>query len=299
MPGFSLASGGPPRFVDRVKTLSRLAAAATTLILAGTAAHAQLPALGEPPWLGYYGAFKNKRYQFGITTTGKVSLLPMNTRGEPIFSKMGIDIQFGIEETMPDGKVVMRRVIPESLQSKEPASDRIEKSTITGKVTGDAAFELHVEQQRGIVFIGGRITDKGTLTKNPTRFAIRAIFPTLYPRDKKVEKDIDEKAGKDFKKKTEDDRVDLKYTDGKRAKIDSVEDVLASSKEVSGPGITSAQLEFAAYPERRFEFTASPNSSFILQNDAAAPLHEGFTINWKADEAKDKDGRARLAIEVK
>ncbi len=282
-----------------MKTLSRLAVAATTLILVGTSAHAQLPALGEPPWLGYYGAFKNKRYQFGITNNGRILLLPMNTRGEPIFTKMGIDVQYGIEETMPDGKVVMRRVDPASLQTKEPASDKLVKSTITGKVTGGAAFELNVEQQRGIVFIGGRITDKGTLTKNPTRFAIRAIFPTLYPRDKKVEKDVDEKAGKDFKKKTEDDRVDLKYTDGKRAKIETTEDVLASSKEVSGPGITSAQLEFVAYPEKRFEFTASPNSSFILQNEAAAPLHEGFTINWKADEAKDKDGRARLAIEVK
>ena len=37
----------------------------------------------------------------------------------------------------------------------------------------------------------------------------------------------------------------------------------------------------------------------MLWNAKPAPLHEGFTINWVPDAAKDTDGKARLAIEVK
>jgi hypothetical protein len=36
-----------------------------------------------------------------------------------------------------------------------------------------------------------------------------------------------------------------------------------------------------------------------LQNSKAAPLHEGFTIIWAADTAKDPEAKARLAMEVK
>jgi hypothetical protein len=46
-------------------------------------------------------------------------------------------------------------------------------------------------------------------------------------------------------------------------------------------------------------FTAGTGSAMDLWNAKEQPLHEGFSINWKADPAKDKDGKARLAIEVK
>lgn len=280
-----------------MKTLTRLAfAALISGFAAAPLAHAQLPSLNEPPWLGYYAAYANKRFQIGLSSKGNITLTPMNEKGDPVSFQLAIDIDAGIEETMPDGKVVMRQIKAETLAAKEPATDELEKVLVTGKVTGDAAFELNIEQTRGIIFIGGRMTDPGTLTKNPLRFALRLRIPTLY----KNHKAEDKRAEKAFAKKIEDDRIDMKWTDGKRAKQTFEKALLVDgNKEINGPGITSLELEAGAYKGRRFVFTASPNSSMNLWNAKEQPLHEGFTINWKADAEKDKDGKARIAIDVK
>lgn len=290
-----------------VKTCMRFAIAALISCFAvAPVAHAQLPSLNEQPWMGYFAAFKNKRYQFGLSAQGDIKLTPMGDRGDPVSFQIAISILAGIEETMPDGKITMRQIKIESLETKDAATDELEKVSLRGKVTGDAAFEMNLEQTRGIVFIGGRILDPGTLTKNPIRFVVRVKFPTAYPNDKKAQANIDpkddkkaDKATKAFLKKIEDDQIDLKWTDGKRVKQDMGEEVDAASKELNGPGISSAEVEIAAYKGKRLLFTAAPNSAMTLKNDKPGPLHEGFTINWLADTAKDTEGKARLAIEVK
>lgn len=259
-------------------------------------AKAQLPSLNQQPWLGYYAAFANKRFQIGLSSQGKITLTPMNEKGDPVSFQIAIDIDVGIEETMPDGKVVMRQIKAETLAAKEPATDELEKVLVTGKTTGDAAFELNIEQTRGIIFMGGRMTDPGTLTKNPVRFALRLRIPSLY----KNHKAEDKRAEKAFAKKIEDDQIDIKWTDGKRVKQSFDKALLVDgNKEINGPGITSLELEADAYKGRRFVVTASPNSAMNLWNAKEQPLHEGFSINWKADPEKDKDGKARIAIEVK
>jgi hypothetical protein len=91
----------------------------------------------------------------------------------------------------------------------------------------------------------------------------------------------------------------VKWTDGKRIKKDFEEVVDATSKDLNGPGISSAEVTASGYQGNRLIFTAAPNSAMSLQNAAPGPLHEGFLIFWTADTAKDPDGKARLAIEVK
>lgn len=259
-------------------------------------AEAQLGTLNEKPWLGYFAAYADKRLQITMDSKGAITLAPINDKGTPVSSKIAIDIEAGIEEVAPDGKVVLRRIKPESLTSPESPNDDFEKFTVRGKVTGDAAFELHMEQDRGTIAIGGRVTDPGTLTKLPIRFVVRVKFPDVYPYEKVANKQHD----KTFLKKIEDDRLELKWTDGKRVKQDFEPMVEAASKDLNGPGIAAAQVEVASYKDRRVQFIASPGSSMGLWNAKTAPLHEGFTLSWlPPDATKDPKGEARLSIEVR
>ena len=297
-PNFRLAGAYRLRFARCVNSPKTLATAMSVLLLGAPAmpvAHAQLPSLSKQPWIGYYAGYSGKRFQLGLSAQGDMVLSAFSDKGDKISLILDIKIQAGIEEDMGDGKVVMRQIKPETLSAKEPATDKLEKVVVTGKTTGDAAFELNIEQVRGIIFIGGRMTDPGTLTKNPVNFGVRVRIPSLYKNSKPEGK----KGEKEFEKKTEDDELQIKWTDGKKVKQSLMEKVLASSKEINGPGINSVEMESAAYRGRSFVFTASPNSAFTLWNSEEQPLHEGFSINWKADAEKDKEGKARLAIEVK
>jgi hypothetical protein len=280
---------------------------ASVLFAAIQPADAQLPSLDKAPWLGHFAAFKNKKFQIGITGLGKMTLLPMGDKDAPMGQSLSVPIHFGIEEVLPDGKAALKAIKPETLESAQPANDDFETLVIRGKVTGDASFEVTIEQKRGVISIGGRVVDPGTLTKNPLRFAVRARFPTAYPtrkgNDKKDDKDRkddkDKKVDKVLLKQLKDDRIDLKWTDGKRVKQTFEEEVIASSKEINGPGISAAAIEIGAYKGKKFLFIASENSAMTLSNEKEGPLHLGFTVNWSADATKDTEGKARLSFEVK
>lgn len=307
---FVWINSGDSGFTKWVKIKNRLAplVAACIAVLSGTPnANAELPMLDQKPWLGYYAVFANKRYCFRVLPTGDIDLSPMNEKGGLLGKQLAINIYPGIEETMPDGKTVMRQTKAKSLESKEAPTENLGKTTIRGKVTGDAEYELYIEQVRGIIFMGGRVLNAGSLTKNPIRFVVRLRIPNAYPyqenqadipddRKQNRKADLAEKA---FQKKVRNDSLTVKWLDGKRVKQDYEKIVDVNSKELNGPGIASAEIDVGSYKGRRLLFTAAPNSAMKLQNSKAAPLHEGFTVIWAADMAKDPEAKARLAMEVK
>jgi hypothetical protein len=255
---------------------------------------AQLPNLSEQPWIGYFVGYENARYRFGVSGVGKLLLTPMIGRNQPISPFLAVDIQVGILETLPDGKTVMKQIKVDSLESSEKPTDELEKIVLRAKVTGDAAFETTIEQVRGVISIGGRIVDPGTL-KNPLKFVVRATFPTIYRNTVLTDK----RAEKAFLKKIEDDEIALKWTDGSRKKISFDKAVLASTPEFNGPGIAEIEVESAGYRGSTFVFAATEGSSMTLWNSKESQLHEGFSINWFADPEKDKDGKARFTFLVK
>lgn len=256
---------------------------------------AQLPSLNEQPWIGHFAGYEGRRFDFGITSHGKMTLLTKDDKDKASSIFIAVQVELVVEEIYPDGRVSARTVREETLTSTDQPTANFEKTVIKGQVTGEAAFELYAEQNRGSISVGGRITDPGTLTKNPIRLALRTRFPTAYRNTPKTGKQ-DEKA---FLKRIKDDRIDLKWTDGKRKKQSFDEVVDASSPELNGPGIVSAEIEISAYRDRKFEIEASENSVMTLFNSKPAQLHEGFTIRWLPDPEKDPEGKARLTITVK
>ncbi len=257
---------------------------------------AELPGLEEKDWLGYFVGFQNKKFQFAITSQGKAAIKVIGKKGEPLAKKLTIPVEFLVEEIRPDGKASVRNLMPETLESAQPATLKPQQIVIRGKVTGEASFEVFVNEDRGVISMGGRLLDPGTLTKNPLRFSIRLKFPDAYPSAKAAG---DKKEEKELKKKLKNDRLQLSWTDGTRVRQPTDKAVDAGSKEINGPGIAAMQVEFSSYDEKKFEFTASPSSTMTLAGGPAAPLHQGFTLTWLADAAKDPEGKARLSFEVK
>lgn len=257
---------------------------------------AALPTMSQKEWLGYFVGVQNRTFQFGLTSEGKAAIRVMGKKGDPLSSNMTIPVEILVEETLPDGKTTERKIMPGTLESAQPATDKPKDVVIRGKVTGGASFEVFVSEERGGISLGGRMLDPGTL-KNPVRFAIALKFPNVYASAKKG--GGDKKEVKAFEDKTKRDRLQLVWTDKTRVKPSLSEKTDANSKEINGPGITAAQLELSPYDGRGFEITASENSSMRLSNKQAGPLHEGFSLTWTADPAKDPEGKARLSIDVK
>lgn len=279
-------------------TMPNLRAGIFAAMLANAAcilpASAELPILNEQPWIGYFIGFENNRYQFGFTGQGKATITPIGDKDKPVSNKLAVSLEFVIEETKPDGSISVRKIQPATLESAQPATDKPGKISFRGKVSGDAGIEGFIEQSGGVFSVGGRLLDAGTL-KNPLRFSVRVKVPSAYPNEKKDNKNN----SKVFEKKIADDRIDLKWTDGKRKKLSSADEVEAVSKEINGPGLTSVQIEFNSYQGKKIEFITSENAVMTLWNDHKAPLHEGFSINWVPDPVKDPTAKARLSFEVR
>lgn len=267
-------------------------------------AHAQLPALDNEPWRGYFAVHAGKRFQFCIVSQGDMHLRALDRDGAVIGGVIGaMPLAVFVREILPNGTAVNRPLNPESLETSDSPTEKLEKTVFRAKAEGGVSFEVTVEQSRGIIFFGGRILDPGTI-KNPLCVAFSVTFPNPYPYDlRPVDETEDEREKKKllkaFEKKIHGDSISLKRTDGKRLKQALSATVDISSKEITGPGITEFEMEAAAFPERKFVFTAAPNSSMTLSGGAATPIYKGFSLLWAPDPAKNADGKARLAINVR
>lgn len=258
---------------------------------------AQLPMLSDKEVLGYFLVADSKSFQFRIGADGKTAIKVIDSKGTAVNNKLTIPVTFSVEETMPDGKTISRKFSPESLETTHEATVKPRDVTFRGKATGDIGFEVFVTEERGAITLGGHLLNPAEL-KNPTRFAIEVRIPSAVPEEK-TDAEGDKKAAKKLEEAVKDDKVQLIWTDGKKARIAGDEPVEGSSKEVTGPGISAASIQFAAFKERKIQLTASPDSSMNLSNSSKQRLVDGFSLLWSADSAKDPQGKARLTIEIR
>ncbi len=285
-----------------MKAQKRLCGALATLLYAIAAtgpAYAELPTLSQAPMLGFHSGYMNKKYQFGIAGNGEITLKMVDNKGVVSPSPFHVKITIGIEEVLPDGKTSWRPIKAETLESAQAPNGSFEKAVFTAKVNGDAVVEATFEQTRGVISIGGRVTEPGPLVKNPLRFAAHLYFPTPYPHDLPGEKPDDKKTAKAFEEKIKNDSVELKWTDAKKKKLTFGEDVDTTSVDVNGPGIAAAEVEVSVCAGKSFLLTNSGNSVMKLSSAKPAPLYRGFSFYWSTDPAKNQDGKARISIELK
>lgn len=258
---------------------------------------AELPSLTEKESLGYFTILKTKEYQFGLTSQGKASIKMLGKTGEVLTLKQtNISVDFFVEETWPSGKVSQKVIVPETLESLQPATDKPKDIVFRAKTKDGIAFEVFFTEDRGAVSLGGRLLPSDVPNKNPLRFVVRARIPAAYPDAKDL---TDKKVAKAFEQKISKDRLTLILADGKRTKLSTADPIDAGTKEINGPGITAAQLELSPFLGKKVELKATENSAMTLSNTTPGPLHDGFAISWSADAAKDPQGKARLLIDLK
>jgi hypothetical protein len=263
-------------------------------ILAMQPLAAELPTLNKAPFVGLYAGFQNKRIHITVSHKGMLLIRPFNNKGNPVIDKIGVKVELGVEEVPANGPTIWRALDFPSLSSKQPETDNFQKTEITGKVSGGASFVATIENQRGTITINGHVTDPGPLTKNPLRMCIRIVFPDPYPYSKATT----EKGKETFQEQLEDDRLQLRWSDGNRKKFNFADPVDAKSKDVNGPGISEAMVEVSAYENHKFRIIAGANAQMLLRNAATAPLRDGFEFRWFVpDAAKDPKHQATLTIE--
>ena len=258
---------------------------------------AELPSMTEKESLGYFAILKTKNYQFGMTSQGKASIHMVGKAGDILPQKQtNISVDFFVEEVWPSGKVSPKVFLPETLESSQAATDKPKDLVFRGKTKDGAAFEAFLTEDHGAILLGGRLLASDIPSKNPQRFVVRVRFPNAYPDVKNLS---DKKVAKIFEQKISKDRLVLITADGKRTKLSTADPIDAGSNEINGIGITAAQLELSPYVDKKIELKASENSKMIISNTIPGPLHNGFSIMWSADAAKDPDGKARLRIDIK
>ncbi len=257
---------------------------------------AQLPTLNEKEWLGYFTGFETKKIRWSFSSEGKSILRVIGAKGDMASEKLTISLDFIVEETMPDGKIAVHAIIPESLESAQAATVKPKGIVIHGKVRGDASFELNIDQEGEKLSLGGRVLDPGPTVKNPLKFAIRIKFPNAYPDDSASD---DKKKLKIFEAKTRNDRFQFIRIDKTRGKQSLTETVDTDATAMNGPGISNAEIEMAGYKERKFQLAATETSSMNVIRPKAGPMYGGFVVAWSADSAKDPQGKARFVIEVR
>lgn len=259
------------------------------LLLSMNPLMAQLPALQEKPWLGHFVGYQQRGFQFGIKEDGKMVFEAKNRKGSFMGFDKAVNITAEVVE-MVGGKPVVKQIVPESLATSDKATDKPDKVTFRGKVTGDAEFETVIEFDGDTILLGGRLLGNGTLT-NPLHFQIRVRHADAYG---KMQQD---RVANEAKK----DRLEFVRMDKKKGKVEILEPIDLGSDEVSGKGLAEVGLELKCYEDRKFEYSPLGEGLLIMESprgQAAAP-RDGFSVIWRADAAKDKDGKGRLKFVFK
>ena len=256
---------------------------------------AALPDLKEPPWLGHFLAFANKKFTFGLSSMAEGKLTPMGRSGKPINFQMVLPVAFVVEEVLPNGRTITKKLLPDTLTTKDAATAKPGHVSFRGMVTGGASFEGRVEVEHGVVAAGGRLLDAGTLTKNPLRFGVRVTFPNAYRNQPKTDK----RAARAFENLLKEDRLSLVRTDGKRVRLTGLDKVGPVSSKINSPDIAEIKIDIGAYQGKVFEFTATQHSRLDLSNRLEQAVHEGFVLTWYPDPTTDPEGNARFKFEVK
>jgi|LakMenE18May11ns_1017448.scaffolds.fasta_scaffold9920061_2 hypothetical protein len=287
----------------KAKSITSLFLATTILgSVLSQGARAALPSFGQP-WFGHFAVAIDRDYRFYVSANGMMELEPLGRNREPISPHHVIPIALLVEATTKEGVLMWLTVDPVSLESADPATDKLRKTTLRGKAVGAApaaavSFEATIERVGDSILIGGRVTDPGPF-QSSAFLAVHIFYPTAYLVERQTRADWDKKQEKEFEKRTKRDVLDLKYLDGKRSKLAFFEKIDANSKEINGGGISSAMVSIAYFPDMTLNVTAEANSALSLWHPGPAPLSDAFRFIWRPDPAKDPEHKARLVIRVK
>lgn len=247
-----------------------------------------LPQLDEKPWTGHFAGYQKRMFRSWVDRNGVCFICPPDGRGGYVFNRAGIRIEPVVEEMKADGAASFRKRLDDGWEALTPAAAPAGKVVYRGTVTGGAKFEVSLEYDGNRIWAGGRLLDTGKL-KDP-RFTMRMIFPNAYYHERDPEK---------LGMKARRDRIDFVRVDGKKIRMDVLENVDVSAPEFAGPGARQVRVDLAGYKGARFDLEAAGGSRFGMSNAGGEALVRGFTLDWRADEGADPEGAPRFSVLVR
>jgi len=261
--------------------------------LALSPVHAELPGLEEKRWIGSFAAYADKDLELRVLVDGQMVISPVY-KGGSVRPYVRMPIAIHLEVEKDEGGVELIEIAPDSLKTDDAPTGDLEQVSFRGGFEGGGSFECWVEQKRGEVLIGGRVTDPGAHGAGKVRFRVTASILNFLGREK-------QKLANDpsaFEKLVRDDSLQLKSMKGKRGEFDFLEPVLLQSEEVNEDGASEASVEIGVLAGPEFQFESSKGSLLRFSNRRLAPLHEGFDIHWVTDSTLDPKGEARFSLVV-
>jgi hypothetical protein len=263
--------------------------------------NAQLPSLSQPPWLGYFAGYTGSRGMCGILENGSLCYnhgdgLGSVSSGSPHF------IYPSVRETRPDGKILIHRLLPETLKSDGEPTTKPVKITYQGQVRNGATIEVTVEFMRREISIGGRIMDPGP-GKNPQSFILYTQAPPyylMYGETKSLREGTAE-AKKKLQQQIASQRavaakeaLVLRKMDGKTIKQPLLETVDLSAADFNGDGFSAIEADFNWLKGRMVRITATEGSRMMLSGKEPREIFKHhFNITWMEDKPV---GRGRMVI---
>ena len=295
---------------------SRITPPAATALAAACLLHqpaaAQLPTFSEGDNLGYFATYNDSRMQFGITAGGELRLMPTLSRGFSASFQSGtyaLEIAPRVIAAAADGKETRRRIVDTSLTTDGAVTDKFGQATIRGEFTGGVKFEFPLQQNKGVLLIGGRLAE-GQEFKTPHRFELEIKVPAQLSKarldtlSKLTQGASGDRAARrelrDFMRDFRDDRLSVRRIDGTEARYPLADPIEGGVAAVNGAGIAELELQSGIYEARRLVITAENGSALaIVATTRENQLLPGFILAWKSDPAKDPEAKARMAISVR
>lgn len=259
-------------------------------MLAGVVAAEDLPQLNEDPWTGWFAGYERRAFRFGVNREGVASVMAFKEEDEPMHRRFWIEIEPLIEELKPDGKVSTRKAKPGGWQALTERTAVGGAIGYRGTVAGGAVFEVRFETDGDEIRGGGRIVERGKLTRNPVRFVIRIKVPNMYHYQKDEEK---------LEKIAKRDRISMVGEDGGKLRYDAWDVVDPGSVGIDGRGIRKARVDLAGFKGPRMDLDSGAEGLFEFRNSGERELYRGFAFAWMPDPEKDADGKGRFVLKFK
>lgn len=262
---------------------------AALLLLAGAAVFAgELPELYDKPWTAWYAAYEGRKFQFGVDPDGEAALIPLKRNGERFPKNAWVIVEPVIEEIREDGRIVVKKPKDDGWEAITDANAEATEVAYRGTVTGGARFEARFEMDGDRILCGGRLLDKGGLTKHPVRFAVRVVTPNIYRNTRDEEMRLE---------KMEEDRFGFVFPDGRKVRHKGEDKVSALGE--GKIAVDYLRLDLEGYEGARLELEGGEAGAFELLEGRGEMLSEGIVLDWLPDAEKNAEGEARFSLRFK
>lgn len=275
------------------------------MLAAGTGkSHAQLPALNEPPWLGFFIGHKGTRGMFGITANGEL-YYHYDSGRETVNSGYYHRILPSVQETLSNGEISRHSLVPETLQTTDQPNKNPGTVTFQGKVKNGAKIEVVVEITRRDISIGGRIVEPAP-GGNPQRFILYTEAPPFYlgygeeriRREGSAEQKAElERRNAPQIARAAKENLTFRRLDGSRHRQPILDEVDLSSAEFNREGFSEIELDLHVLQARKMTISTTANSRMMFSNEGTLPIFkQRYRITWMEDPATTQPGRGRMVF---